>query len=223
MATPYSVLRLEEAPSTQDLARARYAGRPVLVVADRQTEGRGRSGNLWESAPRAMAASLAFQLPAEDRRAVLSLIAGIAASRVLGDSFGLKWPNDVMSGEEKVGGILVEASGDLAVVGFGLNLWWPEAPIGIGAVHRDDPGVSEAGRTAELWAGELLVMVSESPWPQGEYRDRCVTLGRRLTWQPDGSGLAIDVAADGSLVVETDQGVIALRSGAVAHVRREAD
>lgn len=219
MATPYSVLRLEEAPSTQDLARARFTGTPFLVVADRQTEGRGRSGTRWETAPRAVAASLALRLPSAERMTVLPLIAGVAAVRVLGSGFGLKWPNDVMAGELKVGGVLVEASGEVAVVGIGLNLWWPDPPPGIGSVHPADPGNGDTARVAQDWAGALIELAGAESWPRAEYLERCLTLGRRLTWQPDGAGRAVDVADDGGLVVETETGLMTIRSGAVTHVR----
>lgn len=219
MATPYSVVRLQEAGSTQDLARARFHGEPVLVVAERQTAGRGRSGATWENAPRALAASLAIDVPDDARRAVLSLLAGVAAKRVLGTDLALKWPNDLMVGEDKAGGILVEVSDSQAVVGLGLNLWWPDAPDGIGALFGADPGPGEGGRIAELWAGQLVELIYAERWPRDEYLSACTTVGRRLTWEPSGSGRAVDVAADGSLVVETDEGVTMLRSGAVQHVR----
>ncbi len=219
MAIPYSFLRLEESASTQDVARSRFQGSPLLVLADRQTAGRGRSGASWENAPRSLAVSLAFR--GGRSTSVVPLLAGVAAVRTLGDAFGLKWPNDVMSDDRKVGGILVEASGALVVVGLGLNLWWPDPPAGVGAVFPEDPGESSAAGMAEAWATELLDMSEESEWPRSEYRSRCVTIGRRLTWQPAGSGRAVDIAPDGSLVVETPDGLITLRSGAVTHVRSD--
>lgn len=220
MATPYSLIVEDETASTQDDARAAYDGSPVLVVADRQTKGRGRTGSGWETAPRAMAASLAFEtpLPAE-HRPIIALMAGLAAGRVL--DVRLKWPNDVLAGGEKAGGLLVESTGDLVVVGFGLNLWWPDAPEGFGAVSSSDPGPGEARRVAERWAAELLSIHRDGwdEWQLDEYRERCETVGRAITWEPDGHGTAVDVDADGSLVVESDGEVLRLRSGAVRHVR----
>lgn len=220
MATPYSLISEEETESTQDDARAAFTGRPVLVVAGRQTRGRGRAGAGWETAPRAMAASLAFEseLPA-DRRPIIALMAGLAAARVL--EVRLKWPNDVLVAGEKAGGLLVESSGDLVVVGFGLNLWWPDAPDGFGALLDEDPGPDRAREVAGAWAEELLSIHRDGwdEWQLGEYRERCDTLGREITWEPDGHGRAVDVDADGSLVVEADGELRRLRSGAVRHVR----
>lgn len=219
MAPPYSVRHAEETDSTQDDARSAYEDRPVLVVAARQRKGRGRSASEWVNAPRAMAASLALR-PAwrtEDLPR-LPLLAGLAAARVFGCD--LKWPNDLMVGDDKVGGILVEVSGGLAVVGLGLNLWWPDAPEGWSGLHQEDPGPARRRSAGPAWAEEMLALVHAGPaWPVDEYRRRCTTLGRDITWEPGGSGTAIDVDADGGLVVETADGRTVLRAGAVRHVR----
>jgi len=220
MPPPYSVVHHEDTDSTQDDALAAFDGAPLLVVAGAQRRGRGRSDSEWQTAPRAMAASLAFRPdwdPAD--LPLVPLLAGVAASRVLG--CGLKWPNDVFMGEEKAGGVLVEAGDGIVVVGFGLNLWWPDAPCDYGAVHDTDPGPNRAMEVARGWAEELLALVGAGPdaWPRDEYRERSITLGRDITWSPDGAGRAVDIAADGGLVVVTHEGRTTLRAGEVRHVR----
>ena len=113
---------------------------PFWVMADRQTAGRGRSGRAWDSLPGNLHASVALRLSCDQQRAAqLSLVAGVAvigAVRALAtdqrssniDMMRLKWPNDIMAGDAKLGGILIEttsdfASGDLmCVIGFGLNV-----------------------------------------------------------------------------------------------------
>lgn len=212
----------EEVASTQDLARAGFRGTPLLVVAQRQTAGRGRGGSRWETAPRAMAASLAFSpgwpQPAWSR---IPLVAGLAACDALGERVRLKWPNDVLVGEDKVGGLLAEAAGEVVVMGFGLNLWWPSPPPGVGAVHLQDPGVEAVEQTARSWAEAFLHRMGSHPeeWGREEYLARCVTLGRQVTWQPQGEGRAVDVDHDGALVVETAAGRVTVRAGEVRHVR----
>lgn len=220
MAPPYSVRHIEVTDSTQDDARAAFDGHPVLVVAHRQDRGRGRSASQWENAPRAMAASLACRPEwAAESLPLVPLVAGVAAARVV--DCGLKWPNDLMRGDRKVGGILVEAADGVVVAGCGLNLWWPGAPDGYGAAYEDDPGSGSVLETAKAWAEEMLALVSLGPgqWPREEYRHRSVTLGRDITWSPDGAGRAIDVAADGGLVVVTHEGRITLHAGEIRHVR----
>ncbi len=110
---------------------------PFWVTADIQTGGRGRSGRIWVSRQGNLHASLALGCAAPMEKAgQLSLLAGISvidAVRLTMDlaqdaQLRLKWPNDILIGVAKAGGILVEStslregSGFLAILGFGLNL-----------------------------------------------------------------------------------------------------
>jgi len=216
MATPYLQLREDEVASTQDLARAELHRLPVVVAAQRQTAGRGRGGAAWLSAPRALAVSLAFH-PADEDLRPFSLMAGVAAARCL-EGVSLKWPNDLMAEGAKVGGILVERA-DEVVIGMGINLWWPEAPEGMGALRDVDPGPELHVRVAGLWAAELMRLIDGVGWPVDEYRALCSTLGREISWEPDGRGTAVDITGDGALVVESSGARRTLTSGAIRHVR----
>ena len=154
----------------------------------------------------------------------MTLTAGVAVLRSLDDrasGMTLKWPNDLMKGNDKLGGILTEASGGLVVVGWGANLYWPDPPIGRGAVFRSDPGPDAATGIARRWVGELLGMLSKAAdeWPYQEYRSRCSTIGQEVTWVPDGRGRAVDVTPGGGLLVVTSSGPVTLTSGAVSEVR----
>ena len=216
MATPYFQIKQDTVASTQDVAREELGDLPVLVLARRQTAGRGRGGDRWLTADRAGAASLALRLEREDSRP-FSLMAGIAAIRAT-EGTTLKWPNDVLVRESKVGGILVERKDDVVVIGLGLNLYWPEAPEDMGALHEDDPGEDRYAEVGALWGAELMRLIDDG-WPIEEYRDACVTLGREVTWEPGGTGRAVDVAEDGGLVVETESGLETIYSGVVQHLR----
>jgi BirA family biotin operon repressor/biotin-[acetyl-CoA-carboxylase] ligase len=220
MATPLLIERLGLVDSTQTEAADRFSDRPVLVSALGQRTGRGRSGADWENADRSVAASLALQ-PEWPMVARVTLVAGLAATDVLPDSISLKWPNDIMIGELKVGGILTEAADSVVVVGFGLNVFWASPPIGAGAVHESDPGEGHSHRIAERWAVSLLERIAAGPtaWGREEYLNRCSTIGRAIEWEPDGSGVAVGVDPDGALLVETAGGVQTLSSGEVRHVR----
>lgn len=108
-------------------------GRGRVWLAEHQTAGRGRRGRQWVSSyGRNLYLSFAwrFDLPMADL-AGLSLAAGTVVAEVLAElgsrEHHLKWPNDVLVGEAKLGGILVEVAGEatgpvVAVVGIGLNL-----------------------------------------------------------------------------------------------------
>lgn len=217
MATPYRQLRFEIATSTQDVAREAYQGLPVLVIAPEQSQGRGRSGSPWLTAPRALAVSAAFEVEQGDLRP-FSLIAGVAAVRVFDDAT-LKWPNDLVTGDKKAGGILVERIDDLLVVGLGVNLWWADPPFGVIAMSAEDPGPAVHAECGALWGAELVALVESEGWPIDEYRSVCTTLGREISWEPDGTGRALDIADSGGLVVESATGVETLHAGSVRHVR----
>lgn len=218
MATPYFQFRYDTVPSTQDIARDHIEDLPVLVQATGQSEGRGRTGSEWINADRALAASLAIRLPESDQRP-FSLMAGVAAVRA-NDRASLKWPNDVMVDDFKVGGILVERSGEVVVIGLGLNLWWPDAPAGAGDLYEEDPGPEKHAEIGGLWGAELMRLIDADGWPLDEYRSTCATLGEEISWDPGGSGRAVDVASDGGLIVEMADGETrTLYSGRVSLVR----
>ena len=222
MATPYSLQVFDEVTSTQDVAAAALEESPVLVVSGRQTEGRGRSRRSWDSAPRAMAASLAFR-PDWDIGfwPLIPLVAGLAAADVVGADVSLKWPNDLLLEGNKVGGILVEGSREVLIAGCGLNLWWPDPPDGVGGLWGTDPGPDAVVATATGWVDHLFERLAGGPrnWGRPEYLRRSATVGRRLTWDPGGEGTAVDVDETGALIVETAAGTDRLVSGEVRHVR----
>jgi len=222
MATPYSVHALDEVTSTQDLAAAMAGSEPALVVAARQMTGRGRAGSQWLNAERAMAASLALTPDwPKSEWSLIALVAGLAAAEVVGASCRLKWPNDLLIGSSKVGGILTETSGDIVVAGCGLNLYWPAPPPGITAIYRDDPGHECHLELARHWADSFLQRLSRGPrgWGIDEYRRRSATIGRSISWDPQGEGKALDVADDGALVVATAMGEVRLTAGEVRHLQ----
>jgi BirA family transcriptional regulator, biotin operon repressor / biotin---[acetyl-CoA-carboxylase] ligase len=222
MATPYSVQTFDEVTSTQDLAASMANSGPVLVVASRQVAGRGRSGSQWLNAERAMAASLAFAPHwTSDDWSLIPLVAGLAAAEVAGPECRLKWPNDLMIGSAKVGGVLSEATGELVVTGCGLNLYWPDRPPGIGALYQADPGPRRHIDLARQWADSLLNRLTRGPkaWGRDEYMSRSATLGSLISWEPGGQGTAIALGDDGALVVMTADGEVRLTAGTVRHVR----
>ncbi|MEX1287190.1 MAG: biotin--[acetyl-CoA-carboxylase] ligase [Acidimicrobiia bacterium] len=218
MATRIEIL--EATDYTQDVARRLLGPDPVVVVAHHQTRGRGRRGADWVSAPRSVAVSVAWR-PGWPSASLptLGLVAGLAATDVA--DVELKWPNDLVRPGGKVGGILAEGVDGGVVVGLGMNLWWPDAPDGMAALGVDDPGSEAVVEIGGAWANDLLRRAAEGPerWGRAEYRAKSHTIGRRVAWLPDGQGRAVDVDETGGLVVETDDGIVVLRSGEVRELR----
>jgi len=226
MATHYDIVHLTEVGTTQDEAAARFGrtGRPTLVVADRQVAGRGRQGRRWVQPDRAMFSSVAFGIDwATKHRTLVPLIAGLVVSESVGDAGGrptaLKWPNDIMVGRQKAGGVLVELDGNAITVGCGLNLWWGNPIESATSVYDADPGPAAALGLAGRWATALLAEIDRgaSQWRQADYVRASATIGSDVEWD-DGAGRAVAVDGSGALVVDTLDGVVTIHAGDV-HMR----
>lgn len=134
LASRFDVDVIAECESTNTLLLARADTSPsgAVLVAERQTAGRGRLGRAWHAEPEAsLTFSLLHKLPRGTMPGGLSLAVGVAiaeALRELGiDGVALKWPNDILRHGKKLGGVLIELSGSSAVIGIGLNLRLPAA------------------------------------------------------------------------------------------------
>jgi len=131
---PVTVLPSVDSTNAEALRRIEAAqSLPFVVLAERQTSGRGRRGRSWVSPfGDNLYYSLVLRVEGGMRQLEgLSLAVGLALLRVIRESgvveAGLKWPNDVLVGERKLAGVLLELSGDPAdvchvVIGIGLNV-----------------------------------------------------------------------------------------------------
>jgi len=127
---PFRLLIKDEVASTNDEARLlgeSGAADGLVIVARKQTAGRGRRGAAWFAPP---GESLAFSVLVRPQEPPslwprLALAAGLAVAEAVETQLplaGIKWPNDVWVGRTKIAGILVEAGRGFAVVGIGLNV-----------------------------------------------------------------------------------------------------
>jgi BirA family transcriptional regulator, biotin operon repressor / biotin---[acetyl-CoA-carboxylase] ligase len=224
-----------------DLAALATAGEPagLVLVADEQTAGRGRLGRTWSAPP---GSALTFSVlvrpsvpPA--RLGWLPLVSGLALVDAVRSTTGLavelKWPNDVLVGAGKLGGILTERVGgtDAAVVGIGLNVAMSAEQLPVPTATS--LAVELAGSTppdrSDLLAAVLAALDGWlDRWESGEdlrgrFRAACATLGRpvRVDLPAGGTltGTARDVDDAGRLVVDTDGGETAVAAGDVVYVR----
>jgi BirA family biotin operon repressor/biotin-[acetyl-CoA-carboxylase] ligase len=221
------------------------AGEGLVVVADHQEAGRGRRGRTWTAPPgSSLLASILLRpgLPAARLHlvgAVVSLSAADACRAVAGVEVGVKWPNDLVSGGRKLGGVLVEAElragrAQAVVAGVGLNVWWPGGlpPALAGEAVTLGELAGRAVPRADLLVSLLEALEARyrdlaNPAGQdaqaGEYRRRCTTLGQRVRVELAGetlTGTAIAIDAHGSLVVDGVDGRRAVAAADVAHLRR---
>ena len=232
LPAPHRLIHLAEADSTNaEAMRRALAGErgPLWVLADRQTAGRGRSGRSWASAPGNLFASLLIETGCPPAKAgQLSLAAGVAVVDAIGKAgspvsgLRLKWPNDILIGPAKAGGILVESSargpgqGLQAVIGVGLNL--ASAPPGLqeSATYLAAHGLTlSPHETLCFLAGTMDAWLET--WNEGEgfasvrsgWLARAGAIGERLTVHAvDGpvEGCFAGLDDDGALVVVGDDG-----------------
>ncbi len=229
-------------PSTNLRARelvAEGAADLTAVVAGAQTEGRGRGGARWHSAEDS-GLWISFVLPIRPGTisAVLPLAVGVAAARAIeaasGALVGLKWPNDLLLGDRKVGGVLCEmvggesVAGESAVLaGIGVNLRPPRVGVPqellstatyleevCGAPVAEPDLARLLAMELRCWANPPPPTVSEKLRAEWEARDRL----RRAEVMCEGGlrGVVLGIADDGGLViVDGDGRKTVVRSGSV--------
>ncbi|MCA9847833.1 MAG: biotin--[acetyl-CoA-carboxylase] ligase [Dehalococcoidia bacterium] len=235
----------EVTESTMDDARAGASEGDLpgtAYVAAQQTAGRGREGRSWVSEPGA-GLWVTYFLEVPPPGALVSIAAGLAVTDAIEATAGLecvlKWPNDVQHSGRKLCGILAEATtvgGDSDVMevylGIGINLRTPEGmPADVLAIATS---IEQEGRPAP--AREVLLaalssalevrlrtLASEPERILEDWKACLVTLGQRVRLSlPGGAtveGDAVDVEADGALVVEIDGERRAFRAGDVTQTR----
>jgi BirA family biotin operon repressor/biotin-[acetyl-CoA-carboxylase] ligase len=240
---------LDSCASTNTLLmeRARAGAQHASVVAcELQLAGRGRLGRSWRSG---LAGSLTFSLlwrfeGGAAGLAGLSLAVGVAVARALERAgvagVQLKWPNDILHGDKKLAGILIETSGEAngpgaAVIGIGVNTRLDDAT-------RDaiDQPATDIASLAEpvparsvllgLLLGELVTMLEafsrdgfaplRDEWQRRNvHQNQRVSL--RIGGRPGAQGEVMGVADDGALLLRSARGLERIVSGDIS-LRREA-
>jgi BirA family biotin operon repressor/biotin-[acetyl-CoA-carboxylase] ligase len=235
------LVHLDTTGSTNDRARElALAGAPygTVVVAEEQSAGRGRQGRAW-TAPRGQALTLSVLVRGEGeqqlagRLTLLPLAAGVAVCEACEAtapvSCEIKWPNDVLVGERKAAGILIESRPEAgwAVVGIGLNVNTSAEELGAELRGSATSLRIEAGRALdrdqvlEALLERLAARLADPTEPDQllrAYRERDALYGRRIFWASAGgqdSGEARGINEQGNLIVATDEGELALESGEV--------
>jgi BirA family transcriptional regulator, biotin operon repressor / biotin---[acetyl-CoA-carboxylase] ligase len=234
-----------EVDSTQRVAAAlaeQGADQGTVVIAERQTAGRGRLGRSWHSPPGVNLYMTVILRPRMSLAAVpqLSLVAGVAVAEALETIapklVALKWPNDVWLAGRKAGGIIAEAVTDasqerlsvLLGIGLNLNLRWEEIPP-----ELRDKATSVLITTARevdrvQFAAKLLSML-ELRYHEAEFGgfaavravyERYFALNGRRVTVIDGSkttsGVVRCLDSDGALILDSKDGPLRILTGDVS-------
>lgn len=204
----------------------------AVLLAERQSGGRGRRGRRWAS-PLAAHVYLSLHRRFDGGVAALaglSLAVGVATAEALHalgfTRVGLKWPNDLMVGDAKLGGILIDCGGEIAgpvraLIGIGINVQMPVSA----AVDIEQPwcDLSQCAGAAAVSRNAVVAAVLERLLPALDTFARHGLAPFASRWQAldvlagqpvrviatDGerTGIALGIAADGALRVRGDDGV----------------
>lgn len=219
------------------------AGKHRVAIADHQTAGRGRQNREWISAPgSSLCLSLAYTFSSRpDNLPGLTLAIGVAAVNALSetgvDGVDLKWPNDIVARDGKLGGMLAEAQfrGDAnatVVAGIGLNVdlpvtliqdnasRWSQRATDLNSLVATPPSREIiSGALIDNFVNALRIFETSGFGPFIEsWRHHDWLCGRRITVeQTNGSisGTASGVDDDGALLLRSEDTITRIISGSI--------
>ena len=218
----------EEIDSTNDEAKKITLDKEFhIIIAEQQSKGRGRHGNKWSS-PNSQNIYMTFCTENDLSFAPISLVAGVICKNSIknihdGVNIDLKWPNDLLHKNKKVGGILVEKvhyrENIKTIVGIGINLnlknkesWWGDLSEFNLVQYRNELineiinnfiNVSDRGRI---------------DW-MNEWRKGCLHLGKEIEIYDDNkiiqTAIFRDVDSEGNAIIITKKGLEIFKSGQI--------
>ena len=235
----FASLEVEQSlSSTNDhlLAQSIEGGQMRVCVAEAQQAGRGRRGNAWQSAPYRnimLSASWSFTHWPETITG-LGLAAAQSVVELLNEQFGneqnganikIKWPNDIMVGDDKLGGILIDVAGEASgacnvVLGLGLNVHQPDWSLSnedyrwcdLRSLGLPMDRNKLVGQIVAAWLTMLLEFEKTGFAPLTDrwnklssYAEKRIRVGER---DNDIQGKMLGVDSAGALLLESDDGQI---------------
>jgi len=230
--------------STMDIAlQLGMKGAPegTLVLAEAQTKGRGRLNRTWSS-PKYKGIYLSLILRPKilpNQASLLTLVSAVSIVEAIKEIVDLdpkiKWPNDILVNNKKLGGILTELNAELdsirfVIVGIGLNVNNDKKTLLEGSTSLKEQKKENINRIEllqeilrKIEANYLTFQEKESQTIVEKWRQFSITLGKRVrvACQKERlEGEAIDIDLDGGLLVRKDSGLIEkVMAGDVVHCR----
>ena len=207
--------------NTQEFALEELNSEPILVISFHQEKGKGTSNRNWLNADQSLACSLAFNK--DDNQldeTLIPLVAGLCFTEVLSDlPIFLKWPNDLVVNDLKVGGVLVERFEEKVCIGIGVNYFWKNPKIpNAGALFNVVQKEESIKEHAIKWAEKVYESMTKNSFSLESYKAKLQTLGKIVEY-PEGRGWAEDINENGSLRIKTTEGeIINLTSPLISEV-----
>lgn len=230
----WSVIIVEETTSTQSELAANFSPGKVLV-AEYQSSGRGRLDRKFEVPPRN---GLTFSIALNSNfwranQTWIPLVTGSVVAQAINkyakrNLVKVKWPNDLIIGDLKLGGILSESREAGFIVGIGINIFQSSAELPIEnatslsmylEVNREALLIEILSQLGVIFSGSDSISAKDFSDLKNEYRNLCETLGKHVSVTLPGSetleDLAIAISEDGSLLLKTRE----IRVADIVHLR----
>ena len=218
----------KEVSSTNEVAK-RLNKAFSIIVAERQTEGYGKYGRDFYSPLGGIYMSVI--LPLDKTSAEFTMMAAVAVCRaieaVCDKKVQIKWVNDIILNDKKIGGILTESCGENAIIGIGLNVYTKEFPSDLsnaGSIFKDEEFSLDikkellkeiVNNIVDMWEKKQDIYI--------EYKSRLILMGKRvLITQGSQSYEAtiIDLSPNSELIVQKADGAIcALLAGEIEKMK----
>ncbi|MDE6471863.1 MAG: biotin--[acetyl-CoA-carboxylase] ligase [Clostridia bacterium] len=221
------VIALKTSPSTNAVAMTRLMSGQLrhgaLIVADEQTNGRGRMGKTFFSPKKGIYMSVSLCKSIENMQDVMVITPASAVAvrrsiaKLTGINAKIKWVNDVYIGKKKVCGILTQADIDFEsgkagtfIVGIGINFVEQEFPDDIKdkacALFSGEPTITRSQLIAEIY--DNLMTLTEDLTDRSfmqEYKDHSMVIGKEVNYVincEDKTGRVLDIDDNGGLVIQ---------------------
>ena len=207
--------------NTQEFALEELNSEPILVISFHQEKGKGTSNRSWFNADQSLACSFAFNIGDNQLdETLIPLLSGQCFTEVLSKPpIFLKWPNDLIVNDLKVGGVLVERVGEKICIGIGINYFWKNPTVpNAGALFNEVQEDESIKDHAIKWAQKVYESVTKNSFSLERYKAKLQTLGKVVEY-PEGRGWAEDINENGSLRIKTTEGeIINLTSPLISEV-----
>jgi len=198
-----------------------------LVVAEKQSAGRGRRGNAWDS-PEIGNIYMSLRFAVSDRVPALSLVTGLIVKKAIQEvskdiNVLLKWPNDLILNQRKAGGILVEIDQDNKInnfiVGIGINIESDVANdswIGLKEIDNEVDRSKIIIKIASAFEKIALGEEGFKDW-QSEWEKHCVHMHKKITLNLNDSvkveGIFEGINHNGEMLLSNENGILTFNSG----------
>ena len=219
----------EEIDSTNEFLKKNIQSNEFnLVASEKQTNGKGRRGKKWHS-PKKGNIYMSISTKNTFKSGPLSLITGIICTKVLSnisqtEEIGLKWPNDLVFNNKKIGGILVEkdiyANEAKTIIGIGINLnisgeenWWGDLSELKMDDHRNEIISKITSGVINSYDNNYIDWVSD-------WEKLCIHLSSQVKIhnlnEISKNGVFVGIEDDGSALIKTESGIKSYKSSEIS-------